>query len=146
MRVLDARKIPYVATEYDASREFHSATDAAQLIGAPVETVYKTLVVLRDPSTSSGQSTVLTAEDNEPIVFAKGISEKDVAELIQNSQKFTGPDQKNIFKGMLQSDLEKTIGRIARQRSRGLAGLGDPDHPTRPAPGDNRQSDESAPD
>ncbi len=50
MRVLDARKIPYVATEYDASREFHSATQAAQLIGAPVEQVYKTLVVLRDPS------------------------------------------------------------------------------------------------
>ena len=56
MRVLDARKIPYVAIEYDASREFHSATEAAQLIGAPAESVYKTLVVLRGPSTSSGQA------------------------------------------------------------------------------------------
>ena len=56
MRVLDARKIPYVAIEYDASREFHSATEAAQLIGAPAESGYKTLVVLRGPSTSSGQA------------------------------------------------------------------------------------------
>jgi Cys-tRNA(Pro)/Cys-tRNA(Cys) deacylase len=56
MRLLEARQIPYTAKTYDPSGEFHSATDAAQLIGAPVESVYKTLVVLRDPSTRSGRA------------------------------------------------------------------------------------------
>ena len=65
MRVLDARKIPYVATEYDASREFHSATDAAQLLGAPAEQVYKTLVVLREPPKSGKPLLVLIASQRE---------------------------------------------------------------------------------
>jgi Cys-tRNA(Pro)/Cys-tRNA(Cys) deacylase len=61
MRMLDSREIPYVATEYDASREFHSATEAAQLLGAPVESVYKTLVVLREPPKSGKPLLVLIA-------------------------------------------------------------------------------------
>lgn len=48
MRVLEAHKIPYQAIEYDAQGAFHSAEEAARLIGASVETVYKTLVVLRE--------------------------------------------------------------------------------------------------
>ncbi len=65
MRVLDARKIPYVVTEYDASGEFHSATETAQLIGAPVESVYKTLVVLREPPKSGKPLLVMIAADRE---------------------------------------------------------------------------------
>jgi Cys-tRNA(Pro)/Cys-tRNA(Cys) deacylase len=65
MRVLEARKIPYVAMEYDASREFHSAMDAAELIGAPMEAVYKTLVVLRDPPKSGKPLLVLIASHRE---------------------------------------------------------------------------------
>jgi len=61
MRMLDSREIPYVATEYDASREFHSATEAAQLLGAPVESVYKTLVLLREPPKSGKPLLVLIA-------------------------------------------------------------------------------------
>ncbi len=56
MRLLEQRKIPYAATTYAASGEFHTAEQAAQLMGVPVETVYKTLVVLRDPSASSGRA------------------------------------------------------------------------------------------
>jgi Cys-tRNA(Pro)/Cys-tRNA(Cys) deacylase len=48
MRLLEARKIPYEARVYADAGEFHTAAEAAQLIGAPVETVYKTLVVLRE--------------------------------------------------------------------------------------------------
>jgi Cys-tRNA(Pro)/Cys-tRNA(Cys) deacylase len=48
MRLLDARQIAYRATVYDPSGAFHSAEEAASLIEAPVEQVYKTLVVLRD--------------------------------------------------------------------------------------------------
>jgi Cys-tRNA(Pro)/Cys-tRNA(Cys) deacylase len=65
MRVLEVRKIPYVAMEYDASREFHSAMDAAELIGAPMEAVYKTLVVLRDPPKSGKPLLVLIASHRE---------------------------------------------------------------------------------
>ena len=48
MRLLDAKRIDYTPSVYDASRDFHSAEEAAALVGAAVETVYKTLVVLRD--------------------------------------------------------------------------------------------------
>ncbi len=54
MRLLDSRKIAYRVTEYDPSREFHDAVGAAALMGVPVETVFKTLVVLRDPPASPG--------------------------------------------------------------------------------------------
>jgi Cys-tRNA(Pro)/Cys-tRNA(Cys) deacylase len=48
-RLLEARGVPYRATVYDAARAFHSADEAAALLGAPPDAVYKTLVVLREP-------------------------------------------------------------------------------------------------
>lgn len=80
MRLLDSRKIQYVAKTYDASGEFHSATEAAELIGAPVETVYKTLVVLRDPPTSGKPMLVLIASHREVDLklLAKSVKEKSL--------------------------------------------------------------------
>jgi Cys-tRNA(Pro)/Cys-tRNA(Cys) deacylase len=46
MRVLDSHKVAYEVHEY--SPEIHSAVEAAHAMGAPVERVYKTLVVMRD--------------------------------------------------------------------------------------------------
>jgi Cys-tRNA(Pro)/Cys-tRNA(Cys) deacylase len=65
MRLLDARKIKYTATTYDASGEFHPATEAAQLIGASVEQVYKTIVVLREPPKSGKPLLVMLAAHRE---------------------------------------------------------------------------------
>ena len=65
MRLLESRKILYTAKTYDASGEFHSAPDAAQLIGAPVESVYKTLVVLREPPKSGKPILVMIASHHE---------------------------------------------------------------------------------
>ena len=48
MRVLDAKGVPYRAVVYDTSGAFHTGEEAAQLVGAAAERVYKTLVVLRD--------------------------------------------------------------------------------------------------
>lgn len=48
MRLLEAQKIQYQVVLYDEAGEFHTAEEAASLIGAPVEQVYKTLVVLRE--------------------------------------------------------------------------------------------------
>jgi Cys-tRNA(Pro)/Cys-tRNA(Cys) deacylase len=49
-RLLDSRKIAYITAEYDGST-FHSAEEVAQLIGVPVDQVYKTIVVLREDKT-----------------------------------------------------------------------------------------------
>jgi Cys-tRNA(Pro)/Cys-tRNA(Cys) deacylase len=48
MRVLEQHGVAYRATEYDASGEFHTADEAAELVGAPLDAVYKTLIVMRD--------------------------------------------------------------------------------------------------
>lgn len=49
-RLLDSRKIAYTTAEYDGST-FHSAEEVANLIGVPVDQVYKTIVVLREDKT-----------------------------------------------------------------------------------------------
>lgn len=48
MRVLESNGVAYRATVYDASGAFHAADDAAALLGAPADAVYKTLVILRE--------------------------------------------------------------------------------------------------
>jgi Cys-tRNA(Pro)/Cys-tRNA(Cys) deacylase len=48
MRVLESHGVAYRAVVYDAGAAFHSAEDAAALLGAPPDTVYKTLVVVTD--------------------------------------------------------------------------------------------------
>lgn len=46
MRVLEQRRIPYTAYYYDAA--LHTGVAVAQAIGAPVEQLFKTLVVQRE--------------------------------------------------------------------------------------------------
>ena len=80
MRLLDSRKILYTPKTYDASGEFHSATDAAELIGASIESVYKTLVVLRDPPTAGKPILVMIASHREVDLklLAKSVKEKSL--------------------------------------------------------------------
>ena len=49
VRLLESKGIMHRVTVYDDAGEFHSGEEAAALVGAPAEAVYKTLVVLRDP-------------------------------------------------------------------------------------------------
>ncbi len=72
-RRLEARGIAYRATVYDATRAFHSAEEAAALLGAPADAVYKTLVVLRDaaPYASRRTSRGWGARRGEPHVQTK---------------------------------------------------------------------------
>lgn len=93
MRLLDSRKIPYVAKTYDASGEFHSATDAAQLIGASVDSVYKTLVVLREPVKSGKPILVMIASHREVDLklLAKSLKEKSLRMATQKeAEALTG--------------------------------------------------------
>lgn len=65
MRLLDSRNIPYTVQEYDASGEFHTALQAATLIGATPDQVYKTLIVQRDPPKSGKPIAVMIASNRE---------------------------------------------------------------------------------
>jgi Cys-tRNA(Pro)/Cys-tRNA(Cys) deacylase len=49
VRLLESKGITHRVTVYDDAGEFHTGEEAAALVGAPAEAVYKTLVVLRDP-------------------------------------------------------------------------------------------------
>ena len=93
MRLLESRKIPYVAKTYDVSGEFHSGTQAAQLIGAPVESVYKTLVVLREPPKSGKPILVMIASEHEVDLklLAKSVNEKKLRMATQKeAETLTG--------------------------------------------------------
>jgi Cys-tRNA(Pro)/Cys-tRNA(Cys) deacylase len=63
MRVLDSRQVAYEVHEY--SPEIHSAVEAAQAMGAPVERVYKTLVVMRDLRPRARPLLVMVPGDRE---------------------------------------------------------------------------------
>ena len=45
MRLLEQHDIPYEAITYSDADTFHSAEEVAEILGVPVEIVYKTLVV-----------------------------------------------------------------------------------------------------
>ena len=93
MRLLESRKIAYAAKTYDASGEFHSATEAAALIGAPADAVYKTLVVLREPPKSGKPVLVMIASPREVDLklLAKALGEKKLRMASQNeAESLTG--------------------------------------------------------
>lgn len=91
MRLLDSRKIAYRVTEYDTSGEFHPADEAAALIGAPVETVYKTLVVL--PAAKGKPILVMIQADKQLDLkkLARELGEKKLAMAKHDeAEKLTG--------------------------------------------------------
>lgn len=93
MRLLDSRKVPYSAKTYDESGEFHSATKAAELIGAPAESVYKTLVVLREPAQKGKPILVMIPSDREVDLkaLAKSLGEKKLRMATQReAESLTG--------------------------------------------------------
>ncbi len=93
MRLLESRKITYVARTYDTSGEFHSATDAAQLLSLPFESVYKTLVVLREPAKSGKPILVMVPSDLEVDlkVLSKSLGEKKLRMATQKeAEALTG--------------------------------------------------------
>jgi Cys-tRNA(Pro)/Cys-tRNA(Cys) deacylase len=65
MRVLEAKGVPYRATVYDASGAFHPGEEAAELVGAPAERVYKTLVVMREGAPGARPLMVMVRVDVE---------------------------------------------------------------------------------
>src|SRR5438552_7290993 len=65
VRLLEATRVPHRVIVYEATAAFHTAEDAASLIGAPVDAVYKTLVVLREDAPSERPLIVMIRADAE---------------------------------------------------------------------------------
>ena len=65
MRLLDAKGIAYTATVYDGAAAFHTAEEAAEILGVPLAAMYKTLVVLRDAPARSKPLIVMIASDTQ---------------------------------------------------------------------------------
>jgi Cys-tRNA(Pro)/Cys-tRNA(Cys) deacylase len=93
MRVMEARGLAFRVTEYDASRAFHSAEEAAALVGAPAEAVYKTLVVLRDADPRARPLVVMSPSTDQLDLkgLAKAIGEKKLRMATQReAERLTG--------------------------------------------------------
>ncbi len=93
MRLLDSRRIACRVTEYDSSGEFHTGEEAAALVGAPAEAVYKTLVVLRDPPQTGKPMMVMVpvAAQLDLKVLAESLGEKRLRMAAQKeAEKLTG--------------------------------------------------------
>lgn len=92
MRVLDARGIVYNAIEYAASGAFHSADDAAALLGVDAASVFKTLVVLREDASAKTLLVVAPSTREADLkVVAKETGEKKLRMATQReAERLTG--------------------------------------------------------
>jgi Cys-tRNA(Pro)/Cys-tRNA(Cys) deacylase len=65
MRLLEAKRISYTASIYDDAEAFHSAEEAAAILGVRLTAMYKTLVVLRETTAKSKALLVMVPSDSE---------------------------------------------------------------------------------
>lgn len=75
IRLLDAKRVPYDVLTYDP--EIHSAVGVAEVLGMPAEQVYKTLVVLAEPSGRKPLLVMIAGPDElDPRLVARSIGSK----------------------------------------------------------------------
>jgi Cys-tRNA(Pro)/Cys-tRNA(Cys) deacylase len=92
MRVLDAKGIPYTATAYDEGGDFHSAEEAATILGVPLDAMYKTLIVLREGA-GSRPIVVMVPSDTQLDLksLAQSVGEKKLRMATQReAERITG--------------------------------------------------------
>jgi Cys-tRNA(Pro)/Cys-tRNA(Cys) deacylase len=118
MRLLDSKQIAYRVTEYDSSGEFHTGEEAAALVGAPAEAVYKTLVVLRDAPQAGKPMMVMVpvAAQLDLKALAEALGEKRLRMATQKeAEKLTGMQVGGISAlGLLQPGFTILIDERAR--------------------------------
>ncbi|HUF54000.1 MAG TPA: YbaK/EbsC family protein [Dehalococcoidia bacterium] len=92
VRLLETKGIAHRVTVYDDSGEFHSGEEAAALVGATAETVYKTLVVLRDPPSGKPMLVMVpVAEQADLKALAASLGEKRLRMATQReAERLTG--------------------------------------------------------
>jgi Cys-tRNA(Pro)/Cys-tRNA(Cys) deacylase len=77
IRLLDAKRVTYEALTYDP--EIHSAVSVADALGVPAEQVYKTLVLLAEPSGRKPLLVMIAGPDElDPRLVARSIGAKSV--------------------------------------------------------------------
>ena len=93
IRLLEARGIDHRLTTYDVSGEFHSGEDVAALVEAAPDSVYKTLVAVRDGSTTGKAMLVMipVAEQLDLKAIAAAVGGKKVRMATQReAERLTG--------------------------------------------------------
>jgi Cys-tRNA(Pro)/Cys-tRNA(Cys) deacylase len=93
MRVLDARGIAYETKTYDAAARFHSASEAAALLRAGPETVFKTLVVVVEGAARAHPLLVMAPADSTVDLkeLARSLGEKKLRMATQReAERLTG--------------------------------------------------------
>ncbi|MEO8458190.1 MAG: YbaK/EbsC family protein [Chloroflexota bacterium] len=93
IRLLDAKRIPYTATVYGDAETFHSADEAAAILGIPLSTMYKTLVVLRETRAKATPLIVMIASNTELDLklLASSLNEKKLRMSTQKeAERLTG--------------------------------------------------------
>jgi Cys-tRNA(Pro)/Cys-tRNA(Cys) deacylase len=92
-RLLEARGVSHHVRVYDAEGAFHSADEAAGLLGVPGASVLKTLVVLRDAPGRAKPLLVLVPSDRELDLkrLARAVGEKRLRMASQReAEQLTG--------------------------------------------------------
>jgi Cys-tRNA(Pro)/Cys-tRNA(Cys) deacylase len=122
MRALEAKGVAYHATTYDASGEFHSGEEAAALAGAPAETVYKTLVVIREATPGAKPLMVMIASDVQLDLklLAKATGDKRLRMATQReAERLSGMKVGGISAlGLQRPSFEILIDDVAREMER----------------------------
>jgi Cys-tRNA(Pro)/Cys-tRNA(Cys) deacylase len=121
MRVLESNGVPYRATTYDASGDFHAGTDAAALLGAAPEAVYKTLVVLREDCAGKPLMVLIPSAlqvDLKQLAHALGAKKLRMATL-REAERLTGMQVGGISAlGLRKPTFDVFIDEAARSLAR----------------------------
>jgi Cys-tRNA(Pro)/Cys-tRNA(Cys) deacylase len=121
MRVLESNGVPYRATTYDASGDFHAGTDAAALLGAAPEAVYKTLVVLREDGAGKPLMVLIPSAlqvDLKQLAHALGAKKLRMATL-REAERLTGMQVGGISAlGLRKPTFDVFIDEAARSLAR----------------------------
>jgi Cys-tRNA(Pro)/Cys-tRNA(Cys) deacylase len=92
IRTLEAKRIPHTATAYDEAGSFHSAEEAAAILGVPLEAMYKTLVVLREAARSRPVIVMVPSDAQLDLkLLAQALGEKKLRMATQReAEQLTG--------------------------------------------------------
>ena len=92
IRLLESKGVDHRVSTYDAGGEFHSGEEAAALVGAPPDAVYKTLVVVREGSPGKPLLVMIpVAEQLDLKTIATAVGEKKVRMATQReAERMTG--------------------------------------------------------
>lgn len=122
IRLLESKGVEHRVTIYDSRGEFHTGEEAAALVGAPAEAVYKTLVVVSEAQPKKPLLVLIpVAKQLDLKAVAVAVGEKKVRMATQReAEQMTGSQVGGISAlaltgrnfAVLIDDRAKSLGRI----------------------------------